>query len=169
MRSAVGYAVLLALIASLVTVACGRESAVRPGAAPDQGGRCPAESARPISPSLLTRALLRHDFRVSVDSDCLPGSVGRVANFSPTSQASSSHEKDGPLICTLYRRPIGRLARQPRRLFEYRTLPTKTYPGRQFLLANLTCSLYLDSPTTRENAALELRRALLEVRDELGA
>jgi hypothetical protein len=51
-----------------------------------------------------------------------------------------------------------RTARHPHKVFEYSSLPTHSQPGRELMLANIDCSLYLD-PTTRRIAPARIRQA----------
>jgi hypothetical protein len=50
------------------------------------------------------------------------------------------------------------MARRPHHVFEYDSIPTHSQPGREFLLANIDCTLYLDRGT-RADAAQRLRAA----------
>jgi hypothetical protein len=54
------------------------------------------------------------------------------------------------------------MARRPHHVFEYGSLPTNSQPGREFYLANIDCSLYLD-PKTRPDATMRLRRVFLRL------
>jgi hypothetical protein len=54
------------------------------------------------------------------------------------------------------------MARHPHKVFEYDSLPTHAYPGRQIFLANVDCSLYLER-STRKEVARQLRAAIDEL------
>jgi hypothetical protein len=60
------------------------------------------------------------------------------------------------------------MKRHPNKVFRYNSLPTRSQPGRELFLANVDCSLYLDSPTRRE-ATKELRAAFDDLAKALAA
>jgi hypothetical protein len=144
------------LVFALVGFACGT-SATKSGNPQAKGGasvRC--ASGTPVRADLLRDSLRRHGF--SARCQGIPGA--EVANFGPTSQGVEKDraDREGSLICEVRRHPIGRMKRHPNKVFQYNSLPTHSQPGRELYLANVDCSLYLNSPTRRE-ATQQLRAA----------
>ena len=121
-------------------------------------------NGKPIGARLLRDALRTHGFtaRCQVRRPAIGGA--EVANFTPTTQGAEEAraDREGPVICEVRKRPVGRMARDPHKVFEYDSLPTHAYPGRQIFLANVDCSLYLVS-SPRKEAARQLRAAIDEL------
>ena len=117
-------------------------------------------NGKPIGARSLRDALRRYGF----SAQCQGILGAQVANFTPTAQGAQATraEREGPLICGVRRRPIGRMARNPHRVFEYDSLSTHAQPGREIYLANVDCSLYLEG-TTRKEVARQLRAAFNEL------
>lgn len=116
---------------------------------------------KPIGARLLRDALRRHGF----SAECQAIAGAQVANAPPTAQGAEEAraDREGLVLCEVQKRPIGpRMARHRHQVFEYDSLPTHAYPGREVFLANIECSLYLDS-SPREEAPRELRAAFDEL------
>ena len=158
---------LTLMLFTLFGFACGTSSLDRKLGQQHRESRTAARCAngKPIGARLLRDALRRHGFsaRCQVRRPAIGGA--EVANFTPTAQGAEEAraDREGPVICEVRRRPIGRMARHPQKVFEYDSLPTHAYPGRQIFLANIDCSLYLD-PSPRKEAARQLRSAIDELR-----
>jgi len=152
---------LVTLLFTLFGLACAPSNPAKVGAEHRESktvARC--TTGKPIGARLLRDALRRHRFSAQCQ-----GIVGaQVANFTPTAQGAEAAraEHEGSLICGVRRRPIGRMARHPHRVFEHDSLSTHSQPGREIYLANVDCSLYLER-STRKDVALQLRAAIDEL------
>ena len=144
-------------------VACGTSSTGGKIGAQHRKSKTVARCAngKPIGARLLRDALRRRGF----SAQCQTIGGAEVANFSPTTQGAEEAraDREGSVICEVRKRPIGRMARHPHRVFEYDSLPTHAYPGREIFLANIDCSLYLVS-SPRKEAPRQLRAAIHELR-----
>jgi hypothetical protein len=102
--------------------------------------------------------LNRHGFAIRKSPACPPWAVRSLDNSNGTEQGAASDRLDriGVVDCSTFAVPHGRLARDPKRVWEYLTTPTGVYPGREFVRANVSCVLYLDK-TTRADAESQLR------------
>jgi len=154
--------VVTVLFFTLLGVACGRPIPDSKVGAEHRESKTVARctNGKPIGARLLRDALRRHGF----SAQCQAIGGAEVANFSPTAQGAEEAraDREGPVICEVRRRPIGRMARHPHKVFEYDSLPTHAYPGRQIFLANVDCSLYLER-STRKEVARQLRAAIDEL------
>jgi hypothetical protein len=118
-------------------------------------------------------ALGRHGFHAgrSPDTPCYPGDVALLTNvfFSgprANSQDAERRLREGSLWCSLAKRPVGREAENPTRLYQSRTVGTGTHPGGQFFLANLDCGVYVTA-ATRSRIVGHLRAAMRELQRDL--
>ena len=130
---------LTLLLFSLFGFACGTSNLDRKLGTPHRESQthAPCTNGKPIGARILRDALRRHGFSAQCQ-----GIVGaQVANFTPTAQGAEAAraEHEGSLICGVQRRPIGRMARHPHRVFEYDSLSTHAQPGREIYLANVDC------------------------------
>jgi hypothetical protein len=142
-RSAASALALLAI--SLA--GCGGGSSIRP----KEVGPC--QPGNQISGTQLRAALRRQGF----SAVCFRGSGKGVANATATGQGDKAgHE--GTVICQVSSSMPPKTARHPHKVFEWSSLPTHSQPGRQLMLANIDCSLYLD-PGTRRDAPVRIRKA----------
>ena len=134
----------------LVLPACGGGSSINP----KEVGPC--APGRQITGQQL-RAALRHEGFSAV---CLKHSYGSpdVANLTPTANGGDRADHEGSVMCNVTRFMPPRTARHPHKVFEWNSIPTRSQPGRQLMLANIDCTLYLD-PGTRPDAPLRIRRA----------
>jgi hypothetical protein len=138
--------VVIAII--LVITACGGGSSVNP----KEVGACPP--GREITGRQLRDALRQQGFSVA----CLRGVYGtQLANFSPTEQGERA-EHEGPVACDAHKYMPPRTEHHPHRVFEFGLGPDSR-PGKELLLANVDCTLYLDSGT-RPDAVARVRHAL---------
>ncbi len=159
------FAVAIAVLVSVTTSCAGSDK-------PTTTSRvktCPGSRSTPVTPTLLQSTLQAHGFSAKLVSRSCRSRSATVANASPTAQGSEEHraDREGFIICDVRHRPFnGRMAKRPYRLYAYATLPTNSTPGRQFLLANVDCSLYLTS-TTRAKASTELRHSLEAVQRQI--
>jgi hypothetical protein len=138
--------IALALVA-LGCVACGgtrQESS-------DVARHC--ANGKPISGGEL-RGALRHE---GFSADCVDTYGTQVANETPTEQ-SKKPESEGTVLCDVTRHSPPRMARRPHHVFVYGSIPTRSQPGRTAYVANVECTLYLDSGT-RGDAPVRLQRA----------
>jgi hypothetical protein len=101
------------------------------------------------------RAILRTEGFSAVCLKDVP--YGQIANLSPTGQGHRA-EREGSVICTASESMPPRTALHPHKVFEWGSLSTDSQPGRELLLANIRCSLYLD-PDTRQDAPARIRKA----------
>jgi hypothetical protein len=143
-RSAIPAAVFFAVF---LLAACGGGSSI----SPKEVGRCP--SGHEISGRQLRDALKQHGF----SAVCFKGWGREVANATPTGQGGRA-QHEGTVICAVSGSMRPRTAQHPHKVFEYSSLPTHSQPGRELMLANIDCSLYLD-PTTRRSAPARIRQA----------
>jgi hypothetical protein len=80
-----------------------------------------------------------------------------MANFSPTGQGDRA-EHEGPVACDAHKYMPPRTEHHPHRVYEWGTVPGNLRPGRELLLANIDCTLYLDGGT-RPDAPARIRQA----------
>ena len=80
---------------------------------------------------------------------CLRGVYGtQMANFSPTGQGDrAGHE--GPVACDAHKFMPPRTEHHPHRVYDWGSTTTGRR-GRELLLANVDCTLYLESGTRRD-------------------
>jgi hypothetical protein len=135
-------------VVTLLLTACGGGSSVNR----KEVGPCPP--GREISGRQLRDALRQQGFSVA----CLRGVYGtQMANFSPTGQGNRA-DHEGPVACDAHKFMPPRTEHHPHRIFVFRLGP-ESRPGRDLLLANIDCTLYLDSGT-RPDALARIRQAL---------
>src|SRR2546421_12737017 len=83
---------------------------------------------------------------------CLRGVYGtQMANYSPTGQGDRA-EHEGPVACDAHKFMPPRTEHHPHRVYEWGSTTTGK-PGRELLLANVDCTLYLDSGTRQDTPA----------------
>jgi hypothetical protein len=146
-RSGAAQWLLAAFAAASVLSACGGGSSVNP----KEVGPCPP--GREITGRQLRDALRQQGFSVV----CLRGVYGtQMANFSPTGQGDRA-EHEGPVACDAHKYMPPRTEHHPHRIYKF-GLGADSRPGRYLLLANVDCTLYLDSGT-RSDAFARLRQA----------
>ncbi len=134
-------------VVTLLLTACGGGSSVNP----KEVGPCPP--GHEITGRQLRDALRQEGF----SAVCFKGSGRGVANATPTGQGHRA-EHEGTVICQVTRFMPPRMARHPHKVFEFGSVPTHSQPGRELLLANIDCTLYLD-PGTRRDAPVRILRA----------
>ena len=132
----------------LLLTACGGGSSVNP----KEVGPCPP--GREITGRQLRDALRQQGFSAT----CLRGVYGtRLANFSPTGQGDRA-EHEGPVACDAHKFMPPRTERHPHKVYEWGSVPGHSRPGRQLMLANVECTLYID-PATRGDSPARIRQA----------
>lgn len=138
---------LLGAFAVTLLTACGSGSSINA----QEVGPCPP--GREITGRQLRDALRQQGFSLA----CLRGVYGtQMANYSPTGQGDRA-EQEGPVSCDMHKFMFPRTEHHPHRIYEFGLGPDSR-PGKELLLANADCTLYLDSGT-RAAALAHLRRA----------
>jgi hypothetical protein len=140
---------LIAAVAiTSVLTACGGGSSINP----QETGPCPP--GREITGTQLRDALREQGFSTS----CLRGVYGtQLANFSPTGQGDRA-DHEGAVACDAHKFMPPRTERHPHKIYEWYSAPGHSGPGRELMLANVDCTLYLYSDT-RQDASARLRQA----------
>lgn len=135
-------------LASILT-GCGGGSSVNR----KEVGPCPA--GREITGRELRDALRQQGF----SAVCLKYIYGgpQVGNFSPTGQGDRA-DHEGAVACNAHKFMAPRTERHPHKIYEWHSAPGHSGPGRELLLANIDCSLYLYSDT-RSGADARIRAA----------
>jgi hypothetical protein len=80
-----------------------------------------------------------------------------MANFSPTGQGNRA-EHEGEVDCSAHKFMPPRTEHHPHKVYEWGHGIDRSRPGRELMLANVDCTLYLD-PATRQDAPARLRQA----------
>jgi hypothetical protein len=132
-----------------VLTACGGGSSINPQ---EVGPRPPG---REITGRQLRDALRQQGFSVV----CLKYIYGgaQVGNFSPTGQGHRA-DHEGAVACDAHKFMPPRTERHPHKIYEWQSAPGHSGPGRELLLANIDCSVYLYSDT-RSDANARIRAA----------
>ena len=130
-----------------VLASCGSASSINA----NEVAPCPP--GRQITGQQLRDALQRQGF----SAVCFERDGRGVANQTPTGQGHRS-AREGAVICQVNRSMPPRMAKHPHKVFEWGSLPTRSQPGRELMLANIDCKLYLDRDT-RQDAPARIRQA----------
>lgn len=140
---------VIGAVALLSLTACGGGSSVNP----KEAGPC--TPGREITGRQLRDALRQQGF----SAVCLKYIYGgpQVGNFSPTGQGDRAHHQ-GAVACNAHKFMPPRTERHPHKIYEWQSAPGHSGPGRELLLANIDCSLYLYSDT-RSAADARIRAA----------